>query len=102
MKEYKPMKSLNKIMNYVLPNCKEVAELTSCLLDESLPIRKRIGLKLHLTFCKFCRRNYEQLYLIRKLVREKLTRADTVETDSKSRLSEESRHRISATLQKAK
>jgi len=95
------MKTVKKIMNYVMPDCKEVAELVSCSLDETLPLKKRIGLKMHIMFCKFCHRNYKQLHLIRKLIRERLSSTDTLETDSKSRLSEESRHRISATLKKA-
>ena len=96
------MKTASKIMNYVMPDCKEVAELASFSLDESLPFKKRIGLKMHIMFCKFCRRNFKQLYLIRKLIRERLGSADTIKADSKSRLSEDSRQRISAILKEAK
>ncbi len=85
-----------------MPDCKEVAELASFSLDESLPFKKRIGLKMHIMFCKFCRRNFKQLYLIRKLIRERLGSADTIKADSKSRLSEDSRQRISAILKEAK
>ena len=92
------MKTVKKIMNYVMPDCKEVAELVSFSLDETLPLKKRIGLKMHIMFCKFCHRNYKQLHLIRKLIRERLSSTDTLETDSKSRLSEESRQRISRVL----
>ena len=97
-KEYELMKSLNKMMNYVMPDCREVAELVSFSMDETLPFKKRAGLKMHIMFCKFCNRNYKQLHLIRKLIRERLRSADTIETDSKSRLSEDSRERISMVL----
>ena len=100
-KEYELMKSLNKMMNYVMPDCREVAELASLSLDETLPLKKRIGLKMHIMFCKFCRRNYKQMYLIRKLIRIKLKSTDIGATKIKSGLSEESRQRISETLQKA-
>ena len=95
------MKTVNKMMNYIMPNCKEVAELVSFSMDETLPLKKRIGLKMHIMFCKFCHRNYKQLHLIRKLIRERLRSADTLETDSKSRLSEESRQRISNLLKRS-
>ena len=84
-----------------MPDCKEVAELVSFSLDETLPLKKRIGLKMHIMFCKFCHRNYKQLHLIRKLIRERLSSTDTLETDSKSRLSEESRQRISNLLKRS-
>ena len=98
MKEYKDMKSLSKIMNYVLPDCKEVAELSSNSLDEILPFKKRLGLKLHIMMCKFCRLNYEQLYLIRKLIVKKLRSDEAGETEAGSQLSEESRQRIASLL----
>ena len=94
------MKSLSKIMNYVLPDCKEVAELSSNSLDETLTLKKRVGLKLHIMMCKFCRRNNEQLYLIRKLIGKKLKSSDTSEKEADSHLSEESRQRISSLLKK--
>ena len=100
MREYKAMKSLSKIMNYVLPDCKEVAELSSNSLDENLPLKKRLGLKLHIMMCKFCRRNNEQLYLIRKLIGKKLRSDEAGETEAGSHLSEESRQRISSLLKK--
>jgi len=98
MKENKAMKSLMKIMNYVMPNCNEVAELASFSLDENLKLKKRVGLKLHIMMCKFCLRNYTQLYLIRKLIGNKLRSDDAGETESDSHLSEESRQRISRVL----
>ena len=100
MKENKAMKSLSKIMNYVLPDCKEVAQLSSNSLDESLPLKKRVGLKLHIMMCKFCRRHNEQLYLIRELIGKKLKSNDTSESEDSSHLSEESRQRISSLLKK--
>lgn len=94
------MKSLSKIMNYVMPDCKEVAELASFSMDETLPFNKRIGLKMHIMMCKFCRRNFEQLYLIRKLIGIKLRSDDAGEKEADRHLSEESRQRISSLLKK--
>jgi len=87
-------------MNYVMPDCKEVAELASFSMDETLPFNKRIGLKMHIMMCKFCRRNFEQLYLIRKLIGIKLRSDDAGEIEADSQLSEESRQRIASLLKK--
>ena len=95
------MKHLNKIMNYVLPNCSEVAHLTSRSLDESLPRRKRIALKLHIMVCKFCRRDSEQQHLIRKLISKQLRSAEKGETGINVSLSAESRQRISKAIKSA-
>lgn len=92
------MKTVNKMMNYVMPNCKEVAELVSLSMDETLPLKKRIGLKMHIKFCKFCHRNYKQLHLIRKLIGNRLRSDDAGQTESDSQLSEESRQRISSLI----
>lgn len=97
-KEYEPMKPLMKIMNYVLPDCKEVAELVSFSMDETLPLNKRLGLKIHIMFCKFCRRNSEQICLIRKLIRNELRNTSDVARETYSGLSAESRQRISKTI----
>ncbi|MCH7691647.1 MAG: hypothetical protein IIA17_11475, partial [candidate division Zixibacteria bacterium] len=82
------MKTVNKMMNYIMPNCKEVAELVSFSMDETLPLKKRVGLKLHIMMCKFCHRNYKQLYLIRKLIVQKLRSGDAGKVEADSSLSE--------------
>jgi len=56
-----------RLMNRILPSCKEVSLLTSQAMDESLPLRKRLGLRIHLRMCILCRRYAEQLQVIRNL-----------------------------------
>ena len=46
-------------------SCKDVTRLISESMDTSLPIGKRIGMRLHLLMCKFCSRYERQLLLIR-------------------------------------
>lgn len=41
--------------------CREVSELTTDYLDESLPFRTRIGMRFHLAICSFCRRHLAQV-----------------------------------------
>ncbi len=65
------MKIIMRLMNRILPSCREVSHLTSQAMDESLPWRKRLGLRLHLMMCVWCRRNAEQLELMRIIARSK-------------------------------
>ena len=92
------MKALSKMMNLVLPDCKEVSELSSCAMDEQLPLNKRIGLRIHIMFCEFCKRNNKQFNLIRKMISKNLNGNESTNSDSQDNLSAESRQRISANL----
>ena len=56
-----------KFMNRIIPACQEVSRLSSQAMDESLPWRKRLALKLHLSMCRWCRRNSEQMRLMRTM-----------------------------------
>ena len=47
-------------------SCKDVTKLLSESMDRSLPLGKRIGVRLHLLICKFCARYKRQLLLIRE------------------------------------
>ena len=44
-----------------MPSCHDVTRLQSRALDETLPVRTRLGLKCHLLFCVWCRRYGQQL-----------------------------------------
>jgi hypothetical protein len=50
-------------------SCKDVTQLLSEAMDRSLPLGKRIGVRLHLLICKFCARYERQLFQIRETVR---------------------------------
>lgn len=52
----------------LLPSCRDVTRLQSRALDETLPLRVRIGLKCHLSFCVWCRRYGRQLRFIRDVL----------------------------------
>ncbi len=66
------MKLTTRLMNRILPTCEEVSHLTSQAMDETLPFSKRLRLRLHLMMCVWCRRNFEQLHLMRDLARHSL------------------------------
>ena len=75
-------------------SCKDVTKLLSESMDASLPIGKRIGVRLHLLICKFCARYERQLLLIRETVR-RLAATEGIPGET---LSGEARERIRKSL----
>ena len=76
-------------------SCRDVTQLISESMDTSLPIGKRIGVRVHLLMCKFCSRYERQLLLIRNTVR----RIVATEEKPGETLSEEAKERIRNSLQ---
>lgn len=75
-------------------SCRDVTRLLSESMDASLPMGKRIGVRLHLLICKFCVRYERQLLLIRETVR----RIAAAEESPGEALSEDARERIRKVL----
>jgi hypothetical protein len=71
-------------------SCKDVTRLISASMDTSLPIGKRIGMRLHLLMCTFCARYERQLLLIhetvKRLVATEETPGDTLSEEAKVRI----------------
>lgn len=70
------MNSLMKMLQALLrkvgelsPTCREAARLQSEGLDRPLGLRQRIGLKIHLVLCRWCRRYGEQIGFLRSVAR---------------------------------
>jgi predicted anti-sigma-YlaC factor YlaD len=81
-------------------SCKEASYLASKALDGTLTWRERMGLKLHLSMCRLCRRYAGDI----KNLRAALRRAgkDGIEMlPEQVKLSEHSRERIKHALNKA-
>lgn len=79
-------------------SCKDVTHLISQSMDHSLPLGKRIGVRIHLLMCRFCERYERQLLLIRAIVKHLVATHDTPEDPSGEILSEETRERIRQSL----
>jgi hypothetical protein len=75
-------------------SCKDVTQLLSEAMDRSLPLGKRIGVRLHLLICKFCARYERQLLLIRETVRRLAAMEDKPKGSPGELLSEEAKERI--------
>lgn len=51
------------------PSCREAARLQSAALDQPLRLGPRLGLRIHLALCKWCRRYGHQINFLRAVAR---------------------------------
>lgn len=79
-------------------SCRDVTRLISDSMDRSLPLGKRIGVRLHLMMCRFCARYERQLLLIRDTVRRIAAPPDDPPAIFPETLSPEARERIRKSL----
>jgi hypothetical protein len=79
-------------------SCKDVTRLLSEAMDRSLPLGKRIGVRLHLLICKFCARYERQLLQIRETFRRLGGTEETAGGTLWEPLSEEAKVRIRKSL----
>jgi len=82
-------------------SCKDTTRLISRAMDTSLPIAKRIRLRLHILICKGCARYERQLLLIREILRRPDAAWPLPEVRPGETLSEEARERIGKSLRNA-
>ncbi len=80
-------------------SCRDVTQLISRSMDTSLPVGKRIGVRIHLLICRFCARYEKQLLLIRETVRRVVAEEELPGAPSAEALSEDARGRIRQALQ---
>jgi len=79
-------------------SCKDVTKLLSESMDASLPIGKRIGVRLHLLICTFCLRYKRQLLLIRETARRLAAIEEPPILSAGELLSAEAKERIRESL----
>jgi hypothetical protein len=77
------------------PNCREAARLAALATRQPLSARRRLGLRLHVLLCRFCRRFERQLGRLRDRV---ASYAGEPAVGVRVRLTEESRERLRASL----
>jgi len=59
-----------RVLGTLYPSCREAARLQSAALDRPLPLARRMGLKLHLLFCQWCRRYGKHILFLRAAMHE--------------------------------
>ena len=58
-------KALFRGLSDLSPSCKQAARLQSLAQDQSLGFSQKIGLRIHLLLCKWCRRYGKQIGFLR-------------------------------------
>jgi hypothetical protein len=83
----------------IVPNCQQASRLQSRDLEHPLPLRQRLALRVHLFFCKWCRRYGKQIKSLHATLRNSENSAATMPqslpADAKERLKEALQKRIS-------
>jgi hypothetical protein len=89
------MKALARGATDLSPSCKKAVRLQSEALDRELPFRQRLGLRIHLALCKWCRRYGRQITFLRDA-----TQGHPDKLAVSSGLSAEAKERIAQSLRK--
>src|SRR5262249_51631807 len=84
-------KTLARAMAAVLPNCRQASRLQSGSLDRKLRMLERVGLRIHLAVCKWCRRYGKQLRFLRDAAHD---HPDELTEPVRPKLSDAARERI--------
>jgi len=96
-----PLTSLTKFLRKgfrtLLPTCRDAGRLQSEALDHDLQFSKRLGLRLHLIVCQWCRRYGRQIRFLREAVHEHPTKLGETAPAS---LSPEARERLKQAIRK--
>lgn len=64
------MKPLFKTLGALMPNCRQAIRLQSDALERPLGRSQRIGLRIHLWLCVWCRRYGRQIGFLRSVARK--------------------------------
>lgn len=89
--------AMMRLMVRVMPSCKDISALLSQGMDQRLPLRKRLSIRLHVSMCSLCRRYEKQLHLLREGTHHY---ADPAENKVEKSLSPEAVERLKARLER--
>ncbi len=76
-----------------MPSCKEVSRLVSESMETGIPLRKRIGLWMHLRMCRMCKGFAAQLRMIQTAAKQH-GESETDTSLADATLPDEARERI--------
>lgn len=79
-------------------NCRDTTKLLSEAMERELPLRTRVGLRLHLMMCKYCARYAQQLQFIHKAFSEHAERLAESQSCQAPPIPEDRRKRIEMAL----
>ncbi len=81
-----------------MPSCKEVSRLVSESMETKLPLRKRIGVWMHLSMCRLCKGFARQLRVIQAAAKQHGESEDDTSL-ADATLSDDARERICQAMQ---
>lgn len=93
------LKTLGQGVAELSPSCREATRLQSEAMDRPLSLRKRIGLRIHLGLCRWCRRYGRQIGFLRSVAHEHEKQEETLPPQT---LRPEARERIKERLKLGK
>jgi len=64
------MTSFFEFLRRLNPPCRDISALISQSMDQRLAFRKRMAVRLHLAYCRACRRFRERSLVVRQMLRE--------------------------------
>jgi hypothetical protein len=64
------MNRFKQAIGALMPNCREAIRLQSDALERALPFSQRVGLRIHLWLCVWCRRYGRQIRFLRRIAKE--------------------------------
>jgi len=79
-------------------SCEIITKKISESIDHKLTLKERITIRIHITFCKFCRRYYRQLTMMHHYFEERLKKETQNGPLAGSGLSSEAKYRIKKNL----
>jgi polyhydroxyalkanoate synthesis regulator protein len=85
-------------MKHWMFSCREISYLVSKSMDERIPVRQRLGVRMHLMMCRFCARYKRQLELLRRIMHHY---AEQLQEQAAAELPPEARARIKDALRQA-
>jgi hypothetical protein len=93
------MKWFNALSKALSPNCKQASRLQSEALEHKLPFIQRLGLRMHLLLCGWCRRYGKQLRFLHSAAHD---HPDELIAPADQNLSASARERIKERLREEK
>ncbi len=92
------MDFMMRVMNKITPTCDVITQKISEAMDHNISLRNRLKIRLHVMFCKFCRRYQRQLKTMNTLFELRLHREEENILPKGPTLSSEARERIKQNL----
>jgi DNA-directed RNA polymerase specialized sigma24 family protein len=93
------LENMKQAMGALSPSCREAVRLQSEAMDRPLSPARRLGLRIHLLLCKWCRRYGTQIQFLRTASQQM---PEPANPPSATGLSTEARDRIRQMLEEAR